>query len=73
MNRTGSFDPDEIRRIAEFVLGRKLNISESEIRDLAKDIKDAVRKLTGLDKIINETDRDLNLLADLERQAIKAK
>ena len=72
LNRT-SADPDEIRKIAQFVLGRKLNISESDIKKLAEEIKQAVRKLTGLDKIFNETAGDLRLLVDLEQQARMAK
>ena len=72
MNRSGS-DPDEVRRIAQFVLGRKLTISEEGIKQLAGRIKEAVRKLTGIDEILKETEDDLNMIDDLRRQAIQAK
>ena len=72
MNRSGA-DPDEVRRIAQFVLGRKLTISEDEIKQLAERINEAVRKLTGIDQILEETKNDLIMIDDLRKQAILAK
>lgn len=71
LNRSNN-DPDEVRRVAKFVLGREFNFSEEEIRMLAKRIKDVLKKLTGIDVILEETTRDLSFLEDLKRKAINA-
>lgn len=72
MNRSSN-NFDEVRRIAEFVLGRNLTISEEGIKELSKRITDAVSKLTGIDQILIETARELSMLENLKREAIEAK
>lgn len=72
MNRSGA-DPEEVRKIAKFVLGRDLIITEEEIKDLARRIREAVEKLTGIDGIIRETEYDLGIIEGLKRDAILAK
>ncbi len=72
LNRSGA-DPDEVRRVAEFVLGRKLTISEEGIKELARRIKEAVGKLTGIDSILEATQYDLMMIENLKREAIQAK
>ena len=55
------------------MLGRNLTISEEEIKELGRRIKEAVRKLTGIDEILNETANNLEMIEDLRREAIQAK
>lgn len=54
-------------------MGRKLEISEEEIKVLGRRIKKAVRKLTGIDQILQETESDLSMIEKLREQAIQAK
>ncbi|XP_028398055.1 laminin subunit beta-1-like [Dendronephthya gigantea] len=71
LNRS-SDNAHEVRRIAEFVLGRSLTISEEGIKELGRRIKDAVNKLTGIDQILIETARELSTLENLKQEAIQA-
>lgn len=40
---------------------------------LGERIKEAVRKLTGIDQILEDTERDFAMIEDLKQQAIQAK
>ena len=72
MNQS-TVDTNEVKKIAEFVLGRNLTISEEEIKELGRRIKEAVGKLTGIDQILIETEKDLTNIENLRKEAIQAK
>ncbi|CAH0562710.1 unnamed protein product [Brassicogethes aeneus] len=65
--------PEEMNAIVEQVLSTNMNHSRAEVEKLAKQIKDAVDRLTNTDKIIAATKHHLEKVNLLKAQALDAK
>ena len=66
-------DTEIIRKIANSVKELKLSVTPEEIAKLAEDIKLALKTLTGIDDILEETEERLNKANDLKERAEKAR
>lgn len=66
-------NPEEIKKLAEEVLGKDVHKSEDEVRELATNIRDALQRLKNTDRIINDTKNDLAIVNKLKEDAEDAK
>lgn len=64
--------PENIRKLAEETLAISISLTPEQIRDLAAQINSTVKGLTDIEKILNETNDDLNRARRLKERADKA-
>lgn len=64
--------PENIRKLAEETLAISISLTPEQIRDLAAQINATVKGLTDIEKILNETNDDLNRARRLKERADKA-
>lgn len=62
-------NPEEIKKLAEEVLGKDVHKSEDEVRELATKIRDALQRLKNTDGIIAATKTDLDIVNKLKEDA----
>ncbi|RZB39836.1 Laminin EGF, Prominin, and/or AAA 13 domain containing protein [Asbolus verrucosus] len=65
--------PEDIKKLADQVLAKKIHLEPDEITTLANQIKDAVSRLTDIDSIIKDTRDDLRRVNQLKENAENAK
>lgn len=65
--------PEQIEQLAQTVLGLELKAKRQEIDDLAASIRDLVDRLPDVDRILNETQADLDRANALKLAADQAK
>ena len=59
--------------MAEEVLAMSISLTPEQIRDLARQINEAISGLTNIDQILEATRADLARARDLEQRANRAK
>ncbi|XP_035677863.1 laminin subunit beta-1-like isoform X6 [Branchiostoma floridae] len=66
-------DPDSVLAVAQEVLAKNIQYTPQQILDLAKNIDEKVKTLSGVDAILEATENDLKTAQDLLSAAMKAK
>ena len=66
-------NPEEIRRVANLVLGLTLSVTPEEVEKLAEDIRKALASLTDIDFILETTKGDLETANGLKERAMNAR
>ncbi|XP_050314835.1 laminin subunit beta-1 isoform X2 [Anthonomus grandis grandis] len=65
--------PEEIKKLAQEILGKSVHKTEEEVQELADNIRDALQRLKNTDHIIEETRSDLDKVKQLKQNAEYAK
>lgn len=59
--------------LAQETLSLNISLTPAQVKDLARQIKVAVKNISGVDKILNESRKDYDIAIKLKEEALRAK
>lgn len=65
--------PNVSKMLAQETLSLNISLTPAQVKDLARQIKVAVKNISGVDKILNESRKDYDIAIKLKEEALRAK